>query len=76
MKTFDFRGLKCPIPVLKAYKIIKNEKKEVNFKFLTDDISAPKDFKDFCINTGHTLIEVKNKRNYNEINIAKFNSEK
>ena len=27
----DFRGLKCPIPVLKAFKIIKDEKVNNNF---------------------------------------------
>ena len=62
MSMHDFRGLKCPIPVLKAYSIIKKEKNEINFTFLTDDISAPKDFKDFCDNTGHTLVEIKKKK--------------
>ena len=29
MRVLDFKGLKCPIPVLKAFKIVKKEK-EIN----------------------------------------------
>ena len=76
MNTYDFRGLRCPIPVLKAFGIIKKEKKQLNFNFLTDDTSAPKDFKDFCTNTGHILVEIKQHKEYHEIKIRKFNSEK
>ena len=75
MIIHDFRGLKCPIPVLKAFKIIKSEKNERDFTFLTDDLSAPKDFKDFCANTGHTIIEIKKNKTYHEIKVRKFNSE-
>ena len=49
MKKFDYRGLKCPIPVLKAFKEIKKKKIENNFEFLCDDKTAPKDFKDFAL---------------------------
>ena len=44
MSTYDFRGLKCPIPVIKAFKLIKEKKEELEFTFLTDDKSAPEDF--------------------------------
>ena len=47
MKILDLRGLKCPVPVLKAYKAFKKDRSEKGFIFLTDDPSAPKDFKDF-----------------------------
>ena len=76
MKTFDFKGLKCPIPVLKAYKIIKHEKKQNNFIFLTDDESAPKDFKEFCLNTGYQLEDIVKKKDHHQIIIKKTNSEK
>ena len=26
MRVLDFKGLKCPIPVLKAFKVVKGEK--------------------------------------------------
>ena len=76
MSIHDFRGLKCPIPVLKAFKIVKEEKEINEFTFLTDDTSAPKDFKDFCKNTGFILISINKKNDYYEIVIKRPNSEK
>lgn len=58
MKKFDYRGLKCPIPVLKAYKEVKKNPKEKTFIFECDDPSAPKDFKDLCKNTGLILNQI------------------
>jgi len=76
MSIHDFRGLKCPIPVLKAFKTVK-EVKEINeFTFLTDDTSAPKDFKDFCKNTGFILISINKKNDHHEIVIKRPNSGK
>ena len=79
MKTYDYRGLKCPIPVLKAYKIFKslNKSKSYKLSFLCDDESAPRDFTDFCNNTGLVLVSIK--KNDSAINIIlehKPNSEK
>ena len=76
MSTHDFRGLKCPIPVLKAFKIIKEEKPTIQFTFITDDPSAPKDFRDFCINTGCILISINKKNDHHEIIIERSNSGK
>ena len=76
MSVHDFRGLKCPIPVLKAFKVIKEEKLTMQFTFLSDDPSAPKDFKDFCINTGFILININEKSSYHEITIKRPNFEK
>ena len=66
MKSFDYRGLKCPIPVLKAFKIVKSLKKDGNqiLEFLCDDPSAPKDFRDFCSNVGIKFLSSENKDNY------------
>ena len=76
MSIHDFRGLKCPIPVLKAFKIVKEEKDINEFKFLTNDASAPKDFRDFCINTGYILISITKKNDHHEIIIKRSNSGK
>ena len=76
MSVHDFKGLKCPIPVLKAFKIIKEKKGTIEFTFLTDDLSAPKDFKDFCNNTGLKLLAVNKIKTYHEIKISRSNSEK
>ena len=76
MSVHDFRGLKCPIPVLKAFKVFKEEKPTMQFIFLTDDSSAPKDFKDFCTNTGVILIKINKKSDHHEIKIKRPNFEK
>ena len=76
MSIHDFRGLKCPIPVLKAFKATKDENSTKEFIFLTDDTSAPKDFKDFCTNTGYILVSINKKNYHHEITIKRPNSEK
>ena len=76
MRVLDFKGLKCPIPVLKAFKTVKEEKEINEFTFLTDDTSAPKDFRDFCKNTGFILINVNKKNDHYEIVIKRPNSGK
>ncbi len=76
MKTYDFRGLKCPIPVLKAFRVIKENKENNLFIFLTDDRSAVKDFKDFCENTGHKLINILQEKDYTKIEIQRVSFEK
>ncbi|MAH89305.1 MAG: hypothetical protein CMJ06_04610 [Pelagibacterales bacterium] len=76
MSVHNFKGLKCPVPVLKAFKIIKEKKTTKEFIFLTDDSSAPKDFKDFCKNTGLKLLQINKKKKYHEIKIGRTNSEK
>ena len=76
MRILDFKGLKCPIPILKAFKVVKKEKETDEFTFLTDDASAPKDFRDFCTNTGFILISILKKNDHHEIVIKRSNSEK
>ena len=76
MSIHDLRRLKCPIPVLKAFKTVKEEKGTKEFKFLTDDASAPKDFRDFCTNTGFILISISKKNDHHEIVIKRPNSGK
>ena len=76
MLILNFKGLKCPIPVLKAFKIVKEEKEIIEFTFLTDDTSAPKDFRDFCKNTGFIIISINKKNDHHEIVIKRPNSEK
>ena len=76
MSIHDFIGLKCPIPVLKAFKIVKEEKEINEFTFITDDTSAPKDFRDFCTNTGFILISISKKNDHHAIVIKRPNSGK
>jgi len=76
MIKFDFRGLKCPIPVLKAHKIIKNATNQTLFEFICDDKSAPKDFADLCNNAKYKLSDISKKEDAFIIRIEKIISEK
>lgn len=55
MRSLDARGLKCPLPVLRARKTMKAMEKGEQLEVLADDPAAPKDFRAFCETTGATL---------------------
>lgn len=52
----DFTGLKCPLPVLKARRALKEVAQGTILTFLADDPAAPLDFDHFCETSGHRLI--------------------
>ena len=64
----DLLGLKCPLPVLKANKLIKEHKKGEIIEILVDDIAAPNDFKIYCETKNYELLSI-NKSNYITIKI-------
>lgn len=51
----DARGLKCPLPVLKARKALQPLAPGQVLELLADDPAAPKDFQSFAETTGHRL---------------------
>lgn len=53
----DARGLKCPLPVLKARKALKPLAPGEVLEVLADDPSAPQDFRAFAETAGHGLAE-------------------
>jgi len=55
MRSLDARGLKCPLPVLRARKTMKAMAVGESLEVLADDPAAPKDFRAFCETTGATL---------------------
>ena len=55
-KSYDFRGLKCPLPVLKARRALNNLDKGQVIKILADDPAANLDFKHFCEVNGNILV--------------------
>jgi tRNA 2-thiouridine synthesizing protein A len=55
--TLDARGLKCPLPVLRARKSMKEVPPGGLLKVLATDPGAPKDFVHICETTGHELVE-------------------
>ena len=56
---FDARGMKCPLPVLKARKLMKDLTNGDVLEVHATDPGAPADFKHFCDTTGHRLLDSK-----------------
>ena len=52
----DAKGLKCPLPVLKARKAMREVPAGGVLRVLATDPGAVKDFEHFCKTTGHQLI--------------------
>ena len=57
MHHFDAKGLKCPLPVLKARRYLKEMKPGDQLEIEATDPGAPKDFVHFCETTGHKLVD-------------------
>ena len=55
MEEYDFTGLKCPLPVLKAKRVLKNLAKEKKVVFISDDPASPIDFTHFSENEGYEI---------------------
>lgn len=54
---FDARGMKCPLPVLKARKLMKDLLNGDVLEVQATDPGAPADFRHFCETTGHRLLD-------------------
>jgi tRNA 2-thiouridine synthesizing protein A len=52
----DTKGLKCPLPVLKARKALKDVPAGGTLRVLATDPGATKDFQHFCQTTGCRLV--------------------
>ncbi|MGI9369826.1 MAG: sulfurtransferase TusA family protein [Ruegeria sp.] len=52
----DALGLLCPLPVLKARKMLKSLPNGAVLRVLADDPAAVIDVPHFCIEAGHNLI--------------------
>ena len=55
--VLDAKGLRCPLPVLKARKALKDVPAGGVLRVLATDPGAVKDFEAFCKTTGHRLLE-------------------
>jgi tRNA 2-thiouridine synthesizing protein A len=53
----DARGLKCPLPVLRARKAIQGLVPGAVLHILATDPGSVRDFEAFCAATGHALVE-------------------
>ena len=53
----DATGLLCPLPVLKARKILKKLEAGAVLEILATDPGAVADFQSFCEAQGHSLLD-------------------
>jgi tRNA 2-thiouridine synthesizing protein A len=54
--SLDARDLQCPLPVLKARKLIANLPAGAVLEVQATDPASPIDFKAFCASTGHRFV--------------------
>lgn len=54
--TLDAVGLLCPLPVLKARKVLAGLEAGAVLEVLASDPAAAEDFAAFCRTTGHRLV--------------------
>jgi tRNA 2-thiouridine synthesizing protein A len=54
--VLDAKGLKCPLPVLKARKAMRDLPTGGVLRVLATDPGAATDFAHFCQTTGHALL--------------------
>lgn len=54
--TLDVKGLTCPLPVLKANRLLRTLPAGSKLRVLATDRASIADFQTFCRETGHALI--------------------
>jgi tRNA 2-thiouridine synthesizing protein A len=57
-KTFDARGMQCPVPILKAKKMIKEMEANQVLEVLSDDPGSKEDFPRWAKRTGNELLGI------------------
>ena len=55
--TLDLTGLRCPLPVLKAKKAMRDLAPGEVVEVIATDPAAPGDFAAFCREAGHRLLD-------------------
>jgi len=56
-ETLDAKGLNCPLPILKAKKVLKGMDNGKVLEILATDPGSIKDFEAFCRATGNKLLK-------------------
>ena len=59
--TLDFKGMKCPMPVLKIASVIKQANTGDEFEITADDPAFEPDIKAWCHRTGHKVGAIQKK---------------
>jgi len=55
-ETFDFRGLKCPLPAMFARRALQRASEGAEIEILTDDPLAPIDVPHMCRQEGFDVV--------------------
>jgi tRNA 2-thiouridine synthesizing protein A len=59
VKTLDYTGLKCPMPVLKTKKELRNLNSGDVIEVIADDVGAKKDIPSLLTKSGDELVELR-----------------
>jgi len=59
IKTFNYTGLKCPMPVLKTKKELRSLASGQIIEVIADDVGAKKDIPALLNKSGDELVEVR-----------------
>ncbi|MFX0096733.1 MAG: sulfurtransferase TusA family protein [Candidatus Hodarchaeota archaeon] len=70
-RTIDAKGLKCPLPIIKAKKGIDQISSGEILEVLSDDPGAKEDFPRWSKRTGHELIQVVHERDFSRYYIRR-----
>lgn len=70
-ETLDLRGLKCPLPVLKARKAFQTREVGEQLWIETTDPLAVIDIPAFCHENGHALVETQEHEDHHRFLIKK-----
>ncbi len=69
--VLDLRGLKCPLPVLKARKAMRSLPSGTKIWIETTDPLAVIDIPAFCNENGHVLIETQEREKHHRFLLEK-----
>lgn len=58
MDVIDARGLRCPMPLLRARRFLSTAAPGEVVQIWATDLGAPADFEAYCAQTDHELISV------------------
>lgn len=57
-QSLDYRGVLCPLPVIRLAKAIREIDVGDSLEMINDDPGAPADIKAWARQTGHSLVQV------------------
>lgn len=64
MKQFDYRGLSCPMPIIKLTKAVTSIEEEETFLVMADDLAFDVDIKSWSKKMGFSLISIEREQSF------------